>query len=183
MLFLHGAICLRCFTCIFIQTKNPSCMLSLSTSLYNKALSISLTKSFKRSRPIRLQDSNPLVLAYQANSLTISELQLRVFQIKNREDRLYSIMSSTSSQPSWIFTISQTFELRVSKTLSLAILLQLNIASLPTFACRQFLPIEVAKGLHGLFVHSLKWSEMRGSNSRTLDPKSSAEPTQLISEF
>lgn len=34
----------------------------------------------KNTRPIRLWDSNPLVLAYQANSLTISELQLRVFQ-------------------------------------------------------------------------------------------------------
>ena len=80
MPFLHGAICLRCFTCIFIQTKNHSCMLSLSTSLYNEALSISLTKSFKRSRPINLWELNPLDLAYQANSFTISELQLRVFQ-------------------------------------------------------------------------------------------------------
>ena len=80
MPFLHVAICLRCFTCIFIQTKNPSCMLSLSTSLYNEALSISLTKSFKRSRPMSLWDLNPLDLTYQVNSFTISELLLRVFQ-------------------------------------------------------------------------------------------------------
>ena len=84
MPFLHGAICLRCFTCIFIQTKNPSCMLSLSTSLYNKALSynealsISLTKSFKKSRPMSLWESNPLVLAYQAKSFSKTELLLRV---------------------------------------------------------------------------------------------------------
>ena len=84
MPFLHGAICLRCFTCIFIQTKNPSCMLSLNTSLYNKALSynealsISLTKSFKRSRPMSLWELNPLVLAYRAKSFPKTELQLRV---------------------------------------------------------------------------------------------------------
>ena len=88
MPFLHGAICLRCFTCIFIQTINHSCMLSLSTSL---------TKSFKKSRPISLWDLNPLVLDLKSNSFTISELQLRVFQIKNREDELYSIIYFMSS--------------------------------------------------------------------------------------
>lgn len=34
----------------------------------------------KNTRPINLWELNPLDLAYQANSFTISELQLRVFQ-------------------------------------------------------------------------------------------------------
>ena len=59
-------------------------MLSLNTSLYNKALSynealsISLTKSFQRSRPMSLWELNPLVLAYRAKSFPKTELQLRV---------------------------------------------------------------------------------------------------------
>ena len=108
MPFLRGAICLRCFTCIFIQTKNHSCMLSLSTSLYNEALSISLTKSFKRSRPISLWDSNPLVLAYQANSFTISELQLRVFQNGRRGEfrnpGAFALVPKTSPLPSTVYS-------------------------------------------------------------------------------
>ena len=108
MPFLHGAICLRCFTCIFIQTKNHSCMLSLSTSLYNEALSISLTKSFKRSRPINLWESNPLDLTCKVNSFTISELLLRVFQNGRRGEfrnpGAFALVPKTSPLPSTVYS-------------------------------------------------------------------------------
>ena len=129
---------------------------------------------WKNTRPIALWDLNPLVLAYQANSFTISELQLRVFQIKI--ERMGFTPSCTSCHlPSmclafldfhhrldmnYVFPKHSDWQSYFNSTLLLL-----------TFACRQFLPIEVAKGLHGLFVHSLKWSERPDLNWRHTSPQ------------
>ena len=75
---------------------------------YIEALSISLTKSFKRSRPINLWELNPLDLAYQANSFTISELQLRVFQNGRRGEfrnpEAFALVPKTSPLPSTVYS-------------------------------------------------------------------------------
>ena len=114
----------------------------------------------KNTRPISLWDLNPLDLTYQVNSFTISELQLRVFQIKNREDRLYSIMSFMSSYKhgaslSWIFTIGLTWTTCFQNT-QLGNLTSTQYWFTANFRLPPVLPIEVAKGLRSLFVHSLK---------------------------
>ena len=109
----------------------------------------SLSKE-EKTRPICLWESNPLVSVYQTNSLPLSELQLRVFQIKKQRGwaSLHHVFHAIFQARCLAFLdfhhqldMNYVFPKHSAKQ----ILASTRPAQLPTFACRQFLPVEVAK--------------------------------------